>query len=60
MNNKIILILPYFGTFSNYFQLFLDSCKYNQDIDFLIVTDNQEKFEYPKNVQVKYMLFEDL
>ena len=60
MNNKIILILPYFGTFSNYFQLFLNSCKYNQDIDFLIVTDNQEKFEYPKNVQVKYMLFEEL
>ncbi len=43
MNNKIILILPYFGTFSYYFQLFLDSCKYNQDIDFLIVTNNPEK-----------------
>lgn len=30
---KIIIILPYFGKFSNYFNLFLKSCEKNHTID---------------------------
>ena len=32
---KIIIIIPYFGEFPNYFDLWMKSVKYNSDIDFL-------------------------
>lgn len=36
---KLILINCYFGTYPDYFKLFLKSCVYNKDIDFLLFTD---------------------
>lgn len=57
---KIAFILPYFGKFNNYFQLFLNSCKFNSTIDWLIFTDDKTVFRYPKNVHVYYMNFSDL
>ena len=38
----IALIVPYFGSFPNYFHLWLESAKRNSDIDFIIVTDNKK------------------
>lgn len=55
-----LLIIPYFGYFPNYFQLFLDSCAFNKDIDFLILTDDRRNFNYPQNVLVKYCSFGEL
>ena len=60
MKNKVLFIIPYFGKFKNYFQLFLNSCRYNSDYNWLILTDNREKFDYPKNVNVVYMDFKTL
>ena len=57
---KGIFIIPYFGKFNNYFQLFLNSCKTNEDFDWLIVTDDCHKFDYPSNVIVRYCSFEEL
>lgn len=37
---KILLIVPYFGKFNNYFSLWLKSAEWNNTIDFLIITDN--------------------
>lgn len=37
---KILLIIPYFGKFNNYFLLWLKSAEWNNTIDFLIITDN--------------------
>ena len=34
-----VLIIPYFGTFPNYFNLWLASCAYNKDYNFYIYTD---------------------
>ena len=48
---KCCFIIPYFGNFPNYFQQFLNSCKTNQDYDWLIITDNVENYNYPKNVK---------
>lgn len=59
-NKKAIFILPYFGQFPNYFQLYLQSCKYNKDFDWLILTDNPASYEYPDNVIVQVMSFEDI
>ena len=61
MDYKTInIIIPYFGTFPNYFQLFLNSCKYNNTVDWTIITDNTEKYDYPNNVRVKKMSFLDV
>lgn len=54
---KCVLILPYFGSFKNYFPLFLKSCALNPQIDWLLCTDNAECYEYPPNVIVKKMSF---
>lgn len=57
---SIILINCYFGKLPEYFDLWLKSVKANPTVDFLIVTDDKRKFEYPKNVKVKYTTFEKL
>lgn len=57
---SIIIIIPYFGRLPNYFQLFLNSCKTNETVDWLIVTDNTENYLYPHNVNVIHMTFSEL
>lgn len=50
---KCLFIIPYFGHFNNYFQLFLNSCKQNEDYDWLIITDcKTDQYDFPKNVHV--------
>lgn len=49
--SKICIIGIYFGKLPEYIDLWLESCKYNKNIDFLIVTD-QEISNKPKNVNV--------
>lgn len=58
--HKILIILPYFGKFPSYFSLFLKSCQYNPTIDWLIITDIKEEYDYPENVKVVYKTFDDL
>lgn len=57
---KIVFILPYFGKFPNYFSLWLKSCQYNPEIDWIIFTDDRSSYDYPPNVKVNYMNFEEL
>ena len=57
---KCCFIIPYFGKFPNYFPLFLKTCGYNKDFNWLIFTDNLEKYEYPENVQVVNTTFEEI
>ena len=50
MKKKICLLYCYFGKFPREFGLFLESCKYNPQINFIFFTDCQKpKIEY-KNV----------
>ena len=58
MNKKIVLVIPYFGKLPNYFQIFLDSCAYNTDFDWLIISDNTTLYNYPKNVHFIKMSFD--
>lgn len=60
MRNKVLFIIPYFGKFKNYFQLFLNSCNCNQDFNWLIITDNRFPYNYPENVNVVYEKFDEL
>lgn len=57
---KAAFIIPYYGKFNNYFQLFLDSCSYNKDYDWIIFTDDNEEYCYPDNVIVHKTTFEEM
>ena len=57
---KICLVVPFFGEFPDYYRLWLESVKYNPNIDFLMITDNKYNYEKLKNVHVKKMTFEKL
>lgn len=50
---KIIFICPYFGKLPvNQMKLWLKSCEYNQNLKWLIITDDTTQFKLPKNVEV--------
>ena len=57
---KCAFIIPYYGHFPNYFQLFLKTCGANPDYDWLIFTDDHTPYDYPKNVHVHYETFADM
>lgn len=54
---KVVFIIPYFGRFNNYFQLFLNSLSTSKICDFMIITDDDSYFNYPSNVILKKMSF---
>lgn len=48
---KIALLTCYFGEFPWYFKFFVHSCRYNLDVDFIIITDIAvNKADYPENI----------
>ena len=51
---SIIYIVVYMGKFDEFFNFWLLTCRYNPTIDFLIITDDNRKFDYPNNVHVVY------
>ena len=57
---KCCFIIPYFGKFNNYFPLFLKTCAYNSDFNWLVITDDETKYDYPENFRVVKMSFEKL
>ncbi|MEY8688211.1 DUF6625 family protein [Bacteroides sp. AN502(2024)] len=57
---KIKVISPYFGKFPPFFDLFLESCRYNPEITFLIFTDQHNIPLCPPNVEIFQWQFFDL
>lgn len=51
---SIVYIVLYFGKFPSIFPLWLNSCRNNPTIDWLIFTDDHSCFNYPQNVRVEY------
>lgn len=56
---KCLFIVPYFGKLPAIFPLFLKSAAYNTEYNWLILTNDSTKYNYPKNVETVYMSFED-
>ncbi len=50
-------ILPYFGKFNGYFQLWLNSCRINENITWFVITDDHTPFSVPPNVKFIYSDF---
>ncbi|EHK2427507.1 hypothetical protein KCL47_003063 [Clostridium perfringens] len=57
---KCCFVIPFFGKLPNYFSLFLKTCEYNPDFNWLIVTDDKAEYCYPPNVERVYMSFDEL
>ena len=60
MNMKFIVIIPYFGKLPNYFPLWLNSCKYNKEIDWMLFLDDKTNYKYPPNVKPCYCTLKDV
>lgn len=58
--STIAFVVPHFGKLPNYFSLWLQSCRYNPTIDWLVFTDDRTAFDYPPNVRVTYCTFSDV
>ena len=56
---SILLITCYFGKLPNFFNFYLKSVGYNSTVNFLLVTDDKSKYDYPENVKVLYKSFEE-
>lgn len=57
---SIAFLLPYFGHLPSNFNLWLKSCEYNPTIDFIVITDDHTKYQYPTNVKVQYCSYEEI
>lgn len=60
--NRIGLILPYYGQLPDYFELWLKTAGYNEDlVDYLLFTDqDMSHYIVPKNVEVIDSQFKDV
>jgi hypothetical protein len=56
---KILLCIPYFGDFPPYFKCWLSSVASNSTINWLLLTDNLEEYQYPENLRVINTSFDD-
>ena len=57
---KCCFIIPYYGKFPDYFPLFLHTCRWNEDFDWLFVTDIDFNGDCPDNVHWLRMSFDEL
>lgn len=52
--------MPYFGKLPKNMKLWLNSCKTNPTIDWLLYTDDKTVYDYPENVKVTYCSFDEI
>jgi len=58
MKNRIIIIIPYFGKWPVWFDLYLKSCAFNNFIDWYFFTDCTLPDNKPDNVFFEHLTFE--
>jgi hypothetical protein len=56
---RIRFLMPYFGKWPFWFPLFLESCRWNPDIDWLLFSDCGVPEHLPKNVRVEALCYGD-
>lgn len=57
---SICFVVPYMGKLPNNFQLWLLGCKKNPTINWIVITDDHTQYDYPCNVVVEYITYENL
>lgn len=58
-NAKIIIIIPYFGSWPCWFDFFIESCKYNPKINWLFYTDCGEPNNKADNIKMVHCHFDE-
>lgn len=56
---KIIILIPYFGRFPEWFAFYLESCRWNSTINWLFFTDCSLPENPPENVSFIQMTFQE-
>ena len=57
---KICIVIPYFGTWPEWMELFLESCRANPSIDWLFFSDCQNHpANFPPNVKIRPTLIQE-
>lgn len=57
---KIAIVVVWSGKFPEYFPIWLRTVKYNPTIDWLLFTDDTSDYDYPSNVIVQTMSWEEI
>ncbi|MCD8028374.1 MAG: hypothetical protein LUF02_06875, partial [Erysipelotrichaceae bacterium] len=57
--NICCFIIPYFGKLPNTMPVFLKTVKMNEDYNWIIFTDDQTVYDYPDNLKLIYISFND-
>ena len=57
---KCCFIVPYFGKLPKNFAIFLKTCGYNTEFNWLVFTDDHRSFDYPDNFTVKYTTLKEI
>lgn len=57
---SIIYIVPYFGKLPKNFQIWLNSCAFNSSINWIVFTNDRDKYLVPENVKMVYMEFDEI
>lgn len=57
--NRILIIIPYFGSFPSWFSYYLISCANNPQIDWMLYTDQTYTHDLPDNVTIRTVTFAD-
>lgn len=55
-----VVFCPYFGKLPNNINLWLKSCSYNNNIKFIVLTDDNKNLDLPANVEVILITFDKL
>ncbi len=58
-NPSIIIIIPYFGRWPFWMPFFIESCRANQDVNWLLIGDCDQLKCLPNNVQQRFTTFDD-
>jgi hypothetical protein len=57
--NKIAFVIPYFGEFPPWMDYFLASCRRNDSIDFILLSDNSKPEASPSNIFYHSLEFDE-
>lgn len=57
---RVVFIIPYYGEFPSYFNLFLKTCGNNPGYEWFVFSENNEKYSYPNNVHYVEMPWQEL
>lgn len=60
MNKSIVIIVAYFGKLPSHMNLWVKSCEYNSDINWIIVTDQVIHQSIPSNIRYIKMTLKEL